>query len=296
MKVIRPLGITAAMVISSTATPDPYPAYSTGGTYNTGDRVVEDESVWECADNGVTGIKPESGSTKWLRVGPVNRLAMIDNSVTTQTTGGAALEVAIQPGAVFSSLALVNLDGTRAVIEITDGVGGPLVYSRNIDLDGTDILDWYMYFFEPYDLLQDLYLTDLPPYETAVLKIRIEGTAGTAIGALVIGDITELGGTQYGIGVGVTDYSVKEEDQFGTSTLKEGAFAREMDPSIMVENSRLRLINTTLTRLRAKPTVWIASDDQDLSLLIVYGYPKRWRVEIPYPKHSLLRIEIRGMT
>jgi hypothetical protein len=189
------------------------------------------------------------------------------------------------------------MDATSVVIDITDGANGPSIYSNTINLDDTSILDWYMYFFEPYDFRRDVVLTNIPPYSTAVINISIVNTGSTsAIGNVVLGNIAELGGTQYGVGVGIRDYSIKETDDFGNTTFLVRAFSKRMQAQVFLNNSSLNYVVRTLTSLRAVPAVWIGSESPELEPLIVYGFYRDFNIDISYPTSSLCSIEIEGLT
>lgn len=296
MKVISPITLTSGMITSSIAA-ETYSNYAAGTTYALADKVIYGNFTYESLVSSNVGNQPDISPTKWLEIGPSNKWAMFDNKVDTQTTRATPLTVTITPSVVINSLALLNIDGTSVTIDITDGPNGPSIYSREINLDGTSILDWYMYFFEPYDFRKDIVLTDIPPYSTAVVTINIINTGSTsAVGNVVLGNIAELGGTQYGVGVGIRDYSIKETDTFGNTTFLVRAFSKRMQAQVFLNNSSLNYVVRTLTNLRAVPAVWIGSESSELEPLIVYGFYRDFNIDISYPTSSLCSIEIEGLT
>jgi hypothetical protein len=296
MKVISPITLTSGMITSSNAV-ETYSNYAAGTTYALGAKVIYGNFTYESLVSSNVGNQPDISPTKWLEIGPSNKWAMFDNRVDTQTTRATPLDVVITPSAVINSLALLNMDATSVIIDITDGANGPSIYSNTINLDDTSILDWYMYFFEPYDFRRDVVLTNIPPYSTAVINISIVNTGSTsAIGNVVLGNIAELGGTQYGVGVGIRDYSIKETDDFGNTTFLVRAFSKRMQAQVFLNNSSLNYVVRTLTSLRAVPAVWIGSESPELEPLIVYGFYRDFNIDISYPTSSLCSIEIEGLT
>jgi hypothetical protein len=296
MKVISPITLTSGMITSSNAV-ETYSNYAAGTTYALGAKVIYGNFTYESLVSSNVGNQPDISPTKWLEIGPSNKWAMFDNRVDTQTTRATPLDVVITPSAVINSLALLNMDATSVIIDITDGANGPSIYSNTINLDDTSILDWYMYFFEPYDFRRDVVLTNIPPYSTAVINISIVNTGSTsAIGNVVLGNIAELGGTQYGVGVGIRDYSIKETDDFGNTTFLVRAFSKRMQAQVFLNNSSLNYVVRTLTSLRAVPAVWIGSESPELEPLIVYGFYRDFNIDISYPTNSLCSIEIEGLT
>ncbi len=120
--------------------------------------------------------------------------------------------IEVKPGVNTNSLAILNItNGTSLAIEVKDGVGGPVVYTNTINLDGTQILDWYMYFFEPFDLRDTVVLNKIfHLIQMPVIKITLTGSGTLGIGNIIYGNATEIGATQYGVTFGIRDYSVKK--------------------------------------------------------------------------------------
>lgn len=291
MKVIDRLTITPAMV--STNAVNAHADWDGAATYAEGDRRVYGQYVYESLQAANTGKQPDTEGTWWVKVGPSNKWAAFDTALNTVMTGSSPLEVEITAGAPINSAAFLNLDGTALRVELYDG--SEVVYDREFSLDGTIILDWYMYFFEPYNLLTEMVVTDIPPYASGTLVATLTSASGVAIGAVIVGTVYEVGVTQYGVNFGIRDYSVKEEDEFGNIELVERNFAKRMEPVVIVENASLNFVSRLLTRLRARPTVFIASEEDRYQPLIVFGTLRDWNVEIPYPRHSVLRLEVNGL-
>lgn len=290
MKVIDRLALTPEMVTSTAV--NAHDDWDIAETYAQGNRRVFGISVYESLQDANTGKQPDAEPTWWIRVGPSNQWAAFDTALNTRTTATGPLELTVTAGVPVNSAALLNLSGTQVQAELYDGATA--VFDRTYSLDGTVILDWYMYFFEPYDLLTEVVITDLPPYSSGELVITLTGSASVAIGAVVVGTVYEIGDVQYGVGFGIRDYSVKEEDEFGNITLVERDYAKRMEPMVMIENSRVNFVSKLLTRIRAKPTVFIGSEDTRFLPLIVLGTLRDWNIEITYPNHSLMRVEVNG--
>lgn len=292
MKILKPVVLTDSNIESSNAVEE-YSDWS-AGTYVEGDTVVHDNSIWESLAGGSTD-EPSESSSEWLRIGPSNRWAMFDNSVSTQTTKATGnLVVEVKANQITNSLALLNMVGNTVTIEMIDDVDG-LVYTKVVELDSTIILDWQMYFFESFNQLQDLVITDLPLYGSATIRITLEAD-NVAIGGLIVGPIYEIGKTQYNVNFGIRDYSIKETDDFGRTFFRERNFSKRMSPTIFIRNSNLVFVSRLLTDIRATPTVFIGSEDPTYEPLIVFGYLRDWDIEIPYPEDSLLRLEVEGLT
>jgi hypothetical protein len=296
MRVIKPTVLTSAMLISSTVPETDHAAYAAGTTYALGARVIRTSThrIYESLQDANTGHTPETEKTWWSDVGPTNRWAMFDTEINTQTVGAdGVLTVVIQPGPI-NSLALIGMDATGLTITMVDGVGAT-VYSRTVDLDNTQIVDFYTYCFEPRDFLREVVLTDIPVYGAGQITITLTSGSTPRLGALIFGSAIEIGDTKYGAQLGIVDYSKIETDEFGTTTFIRRNNAKRINVPILLSNSRLRYVSKKLQELTATPCVWIGSAEYIFSPLITFGFFEDFSVTISYPNHSECNLEIRSM-
>ena len=295
MKVIRPIEITPAKILSSSAT-EIYSAWSSATTYAEGNRALYNNRIYESLINTNLNKQPDTNPTAWLDIAPNNKTAMFDQVVNTQTTAITSLTVTFQPGMVFNSVAFLNIQGNSINVQVKKSPTGSVVYDQTIGLDYTDIFDWYGYFFEPFDLRDTVVLTDIPPYTNSVIKITINGTGSVSLGNFIYGTATEIGATQYGVTFGIRDYSIKDTDDFGNTIFVKRAFSRRMEPQLMLDNTKIRYVSKLLSELRATPTVWVGSEDAQYEPLVIFGFYKDYTIDIQYPSASLIRVEIEGLS
>src|SRR5690606_30189807 len=139
---------TETVLVSSSVPETEYPPYSPTGTYPVGDKVIYKHVVYESVEAPNTGNFPDSSPLHWAPKGPSNRWLMFDQEVNTQTEAEGSIVATIAPGLV-DSLALLNLSGAMVNVRITDGATGPELYNQNHPLDGSEVFDWYQYFYQP---------------------------------------------------------------------------------------------------------------------------------------------------
>jgi len=237
----------------------------------------------------------------WIDLGPTNRHAMFDSMMSTQTTlttsvGSPVLEVVVSPG-ICNGVAVLDVTGVVSVkCEMFNGA--TQVYTETKTVNNTFISNWYEYFFEPYDVYTDLLFGPLPPYPSATVKLTFTPTAvGATIkcGAALYGNTVEIGSVEYGATAGITDYSRKETDEYGITTLVERGFSKHTSYSMMIDNTQLRRVFSTLAALRATPAVWVATDDYKFTPLNAFGYPKDWGINVQYAYQSSVSLDIEGM-
>jgi hypothetical protein len=297
MKVIKPITVTDAMILASNAV-EAYAAWSSVTTYSK-DQIVDYGSHYyiSLVNTNLNNLPDAVGSTYWSVVSPDNKHAMFDGQVSTATTSTSPLVVTIETG-IVNSVALIGLVGSSVTIEVTDGGASPPVYSRTVGLDGTILLDWYMYFFEPFVQLGEVVLTDLPPYLNAEVTMTLTSGGSVAIGELIFGTVYILGadGTEQGATVGIIDYSRKDTDpDTGITTFTRRAFSKRMSGQFLVANNQINGVQRVLADIRAVPSVFIGSEDADYAPLVVYGFYRDFSIDIAYPTKSWCRLEVEGL-
>lgn len=238
----------------------------------------------------------------WLDLGPTNQRAMFDSLVSTCTSfetsvGSPVLEVVVAPG-ICNGVAVMDVTGVSKVkCEMFNGA--TLVFSQEKTVDNTFIDDYYAYGFEPYSVLTDLLFGTLPPYRNATVKLTFTPTVvGATIkcGAVLYGNMVNLGDVQYGAEAGIDDYSVDETNEFGVSTLVKRGYSRWANYKLKVKKKQFRRVFSTLTQLRATPAVFVAADDIDLSPFNAYGRPKTWRAIGDEYGYVTFNLEVKGLS
>ncbi len=325
MKLIRPLAITDANMVSNVPEGGTFPEYSATQTYGVGEVVISSSGTAPTHRKYESLVDSNTGNalddpTKWLDLGPTNRWAMFDTKNGTATTGIDAsdfvsLSIDFSSGgtAVFvyddyslidatitvdgraDGVALLGLEATAARITVNAGAYGT-VYDQTYSLQSdSGINNWYAYFNEPIVYQADLVVTDLPAYSNPDIRVRIYNSNADAVcGTFVVGQTRELGGTTYGAKGGIQDYSRKETDDFGNYTLVERAFAKRLNARVVCVNEQVDSIFSLLAELRATPVIWLGTETYAFTWL--FGWVRDWATEITYPTHSHLTIEIEGLT
>jgi len=301
MQAIEPLIVTDSLLTSSTVPEDDYAAWSSGTTYNLGDRVivVSTHKVYESAINSNTANDPTTDDgTKWITVGATNRWKAFDQKLSDPVQQADSISYTFTVTSVVNSIALFNLSADQVQVTFTpDGFGSP-VYDKTFDLlDTTNIIDWYTYFFEPTTTRdKELLISDLPTYSSAEITITItEASATVEVGQIVLGLLVTLGRTGYGTTVGIEDYSRKERDAFGNAVIIERAFSQKADYEVEITTQDTRRVQRFLSNYRATPVVWIGNQDPSYGL-IVYGFYTQFSINIATPSISYTTLEVEGLT
>lgn len=300
MKVIQPVVLTDAMLISSGAV-EPAAgevAWNAATAYAVGALVYRAASHkrYRRRVAGTTATPPEDDPDNWAYIGGTNRWAMFDDTSAATTLAAGPLTVVLSPGMV-NAVALLGLAGSSVTVSMTDGPSGPSVYSRTVALDTSNVADWYQYFFEPFTTRQAVILTDVPPYSNGRITISLSGPAAVSIAHCVVGTVYPLGATKYGAGVGIRDYSRKQVDEeTGVVTLEQRRFQKLMRAQFRLEDAAVNSVHQRLEALRATPVVWLGDNDAGIEPLLIYGYYRDFAYQASGPNASYYELAVEGMT
>lgn len=294
MKVIKPVKFTPAILVSTTAT-ETVAAWSASTTYAQGAQVIYQQRLYESLAAGNVNKIPPTSITSWVDVGPSNIYAMFDDEVSTASTATTSLTVVLHPGA-FNSIALFSMVGETLSINVTNGQGGETIYTKTQALDGTVIADWYQYFFEPYVMMREITLTDVPPYLDSYVTVTITGVGTVEIGSLIVGTLYDLGRTLTGVSLTTDDYSKVTTDEFGNTQLVRRNSSKRISLRLLIDRNQLRRTYEILDDLRATPAAWITSERADDLPLNFVGIRSSFSIVVEYSQQVLCALEIKGMT
>ncbi len=246
---------------------------------------------------------PAISSSVWESVGSTNKWAMFDQRGGTQTTADDEIVVVMTPGR-FNALHVIGVDADSVSVSLeVPGSPTSTVYTYSMDLsNGTEVGDWFQYFYNPIyqadavtvlDLV-DASLLDLPAYGEGVLTVTITRTGGqVSCGALIVGMYEDLGDTVGEPSFEIIDYSTKETDARGNTTIEEGPYRKRMTAQVLVASSNYDNVNRLMTAKRAAPVVWSGADDTYTSL-IVYGFLVGWSTS-PKNGYALLEMQVESL-
>lgn len=254
-----------------------------------------------CSEALNQGNDPTTRPDYWLDCGATNRWKMFDQSVQSQTTATTTLTTTVATTSYIDTIALLNLTGTSARITATHATFG-VVYDKTISLSSPEyaVTDWLSYFMAGFLAKQDVLFEGIPPYTNLNVTLTITAPVGTpaACGAWITGLAKDISadklGPELGAKLGIQDYSVKTQDDFGNFTILERAFANRADFTIRINNTDLDYIQNLLASYRATPIVYIGSNGYGST--IVYGFYKTFDIEISYHKYSICTIQLEGLT
>jgi hypothetical protein len=156
------------------------------------------------------------------------------------------------------------------------------------------VRDWYEYFYGDMGTRTSALFTDLPSFANQSIEVTLTGSGTVAIGTLAVGYGYYMGDTQYGLSLGIIDYSRKVADDFGQYQVVERPYSQRMSGTVTIPNARVTEISKLLADYRATPVVVIGADDFEASFVL--GFIKEWELVIRYVSHSVYTIQIEGLS
>jgi O6-methylguanine-DNA--protein-cysteine methyltransferase len=256
---------------------------------------------------------PPSAPDDWALVRTSNRYAMFDGSVQSQTTQRAGsrwrppqpaqdqvIEVVLKApaGRIVDAVCLLNTAATSVRVRVATAANpSVIVYDKTMPMVATAMVisNWYDWFFAPRHAKRQALFDDIPATVGARVTITITNNGGqAACGACIFGKRIELGATLRGLELGLKNYSVKTEDEWGgMSVTRRGYSDRDSFP-VSVHNDLLEPLKATMIDFRARPALWVGSPA--FPSTIVYGYYKDLRFTVPYEASSNYTLEIEGLS
>jgi len=296
-KMIPVLPITDALLTSSTIAEDDFAAWAVGTTYALADKVIKDHVIYESVQASNTGNDPVGDDgTWWTKLLATNRWSVFDGYIQNQSTRAESATWVVRPGVITNSVSLFNMIGESVQIVVTDPTDGE-VYNQTFPLvDNTAVVDAYTYFFSPIVTIDNLCVTDLPPYASAEISVTVTNTGGTAaVGQISFGYFEVIGGTLNEVPLGINDFTRLNEDSFGRTSPVIRGYSRTATPAVAVDSFRVTYLERKLADQRGIATVWAFDTRYADNQLVYLGFYSSYNFLYQYAEKTILDLDIRSL-
>ncbi|WP_404711480.1 hypothetical protein [Sphingomonas sp. MMS24-J13] len=277
LRVLKPVRLTTAMLVSSSVPESDYGEWEIDWSYLTGARVISKAThrIYESVTDSNIGNDPTtSDSSKWIDIGSTNRWAMFDQALGSATSADGTIDVTLAPGSPVGALAVLDSNAISTRVQVA--LGGATIYDATRSPDGTTAL----------------LFDDLPAVVGAQISLSFTG-AQLAIGTVMIGAIGAIGMALAGPTAAITDYSRKDTDSFGVTTIVERPWAKTLAIKSLIDTSAANDVLAYVASLRATPALWIGGESYDT--LTVYGFFKDFSIELTR-NISVCMLSLEGLT
>lgn len=298
MKVIPPVTVTDAMLISSTA-PEPGAGetiWVSGTTYAKDDVRIRTTThrKYKRLIAGAGTTPPESDAVNWLDVGPTNKWAMFDLYRNTATELASPLTVVIAPGTRISDVGIVGLQSDAVTISVDVGVTN--YYSESFVTTRRRSFGWSDFLFAGFAYQAALAKFGLPPMTSATITITITGTSIVKCGGVVLGRAADVGRVQYSPTRSALNFSKIERDAFGNATLVPRRTVPQTNQKTVIDKAATNTVLQLASDLNAVPALWSGLDDQSNSdyfdALLILGVYKEFTVSLDHPTNAVVTVQL----
>jgi hypothetical protein len=138
-------------------------------------------------------------------------------------------------------------------------------------------------------------LVDIPYFPDSLLRVTVYGGTDLSIGTLIFGNAKDLGTTLWGAELGIIDYSMKETDDFGITTIMVRDYAKKMSCDLFIKHRDLRATYRFFGEARATACLWVGSTDPLFDSTIIYGFYKDFSINLQDYGGSFCSLEIEGL-
>ena len=277
-------------LISSNAPIEDYPEWDSSNTYNTGDKVIHNNKIWESAvDNNNT--EPTEDNINWVFISWINPYRCVDEYINTQTESDNDIVMEFSITKV-NGIALFNVEASSVAMEIFD-VDGNLILTKEQSAI-TGVSNWKDYFFTELQYVNKFY-SSLPYLYQGKIRLTIKKAEKARVGMVIIGYLQDLGITLQGINAGIDDYSKKQVDKNGNVYLAKGNYRDTLECKVFLYNTDFSTAKQRLTEIRGEPILWVATEEDTYRELLVYGYYENFSFAINNSITDELSLTLRGL-
>ncbi len=269
-----------------------FPDWVSGTSYVIGDTVRDANWYFKCAVANTDTTSPENEPTKWVKIRPSNRYAMLDTASLTFSDNQSNLSGDPTEGIIvefdnprYDTISLGYVLGRETKIEISEDDFATIAWSKTYTteayVDESSTSDWYSYYYGLFLQAEsyDHYYVPIPPLSgkiriTILPSDVIEDNGWAKCGFMVCGNNVFAGCTLDSVGMGFKDFSIKNNDEFGTTILTKRRAQQVFDVTTLLDKSKIINLKSNVRKLLATSIVAIPDESEntvyDHLLLLCY--------------------------
>lgn len=278
--------------------------YDAAYSYSKGTIVVYEKRLYESLVDTNLGSTPGLTTTtsKWLDLGTDNRVVLFDINSTRPSISRSNFSAQIDPNVLRQNTTTINSIGISRLKNISS-------IKVSIWQQNSSSL-WKRVWTSTYPVSGKANaLLDGIPYAPSygayagvsgagkiLLEFAVSGSDVAEVGTVVFGTINTLGSIEYGAKLGITDYSIKEPDDYGNVTFVKRQYNRDVSVSFNIPNTSVSAVQQLLYDLRATPTYWEITDIADFSSITNFvGWYTDFNCVISRPSTSTYTLDLRSL-
>ncbi|MGE4510646.1 MAG: hypothetical protein AB7D43_06065 [Sulfurimonadaceae bacterium] len=156
-----------------------------------------------------------------------------------------------------------------------------------------DIGDIWEYFYASFLLNDEFFFRiDRPEIIKKIKIVVLHSSENVEIGNLLVSEALSIGRTQTEFRLGIKDYSIKTEDEFGDPLITERGYAKKGSFTVWVDNAFTNRIYKYLSEIRAQVVLFIADDVGEMDAAVVFGIYRDFEILYTHKHRVALEIQI----
>lgn len=203
------------------------------------------------------GNNPETSPTKWIEKSYTNRYRMFQWQHGNVSSGTSPMIVTIRPRRVIDAVMLSGIKAEEVSIQVTDGVGGTVIFADEKNLRKRQATTPYEWFYLPWEL-ETLYTTfSIPPSLDPVVTLTLTSVSGTCeLERFAVGQSVFVGNEQWDGEADDEVFSDIDYDERGSLILNPVAGVPIAELDLLIPSSHVNRVNQFKRAANAKVVCW----------------------------------------
>ena len=290
----------------STNMTQPYDEWDENTEYAWNTTVVYSNHIYRNIVKENKGVEPDLNTGKWLLFGVDNAFAMLDLHSHTDTIMDKGLPYieTVFTAVGFDYIGFGNVRGST--VDITEyASNGTEIRTKTHKIGNvrTCAITWHDYYYcgipDQLDLGKgkaiDFLHGSISP-DTAKIRVRINKNSDdiASCGSMIGGKAKDIGNTQFGVNIRLVDYSIKERDNYGITSIERRDSQEVFTCDITFPAKHTQIIKREVKANLGKVVMIIAEPEKDSNYdnLITLGYIEDFQININNGIESIASMKI----
>ena len=212
---------------------------------------------------------PESTPLKWDDLGYTNKYKCLDASLSSQTINSGDITMSFITDKA-DEVHLLNVLADSITVKVTQIDSTEVLYDVTTTMVEKPGATWYDYFFTDFNYLTKL-SSDIPINYNCLIEITLTTTTEARVGVVGIGRSDYIGGTLYGSGIGMIDFSEKKVNTQGETYLKQGNYKSTNNLTVDIPTGLTDVVINKLIAFRSTPVIFRSDGFENMTIFGIYN-------------------------
>lgn len=244
------------------------------------------------------GNDPATSPTKWIEKSYTNRFRMFKWEHGHVSKGSSPMTVTIRPRGVVDAVMLGGLSAETVRVEVTNGIGGNVIFSRQQDLRSRQATTPYEWFYLPWEYATLYSNFDIPPSLDPVITMTLTSLTGICeIERFAVGQSVFLGDEEWDAQAEDEVFSDIDYDERGTPTLLPVPGVPTAELELILPASQINRVNKFKRAANARVACWSGMQRLDAyrETFSIFGVYQRFPLIAANHKEARFSLKIMGV-